>query len=234
MLAGEIRRQNRQQLAENAAQRQAERQDFLDNSVQTRRGRRRVSDNNQVGSATSGSVNSSTPTNDSSPLGDLVNLGSEALGNIVEAPKSLLGSLLDGLADAFDFGGDSDSEEGEQSASPSSSNEIQAQQGDTLSQLLAGRGYSASQLYGKDENGSSLLDRMAQANGLSDPDSIQAGQTLNLSSPDSTSSTPVNSGTARRQRRAEQAEAGAARRAEAAANQPEKVLTRRGYRTVSA
>ena len=234
MLAGEIRRQNRQQLAENAALRQAERQDFLDNSVQTRRGRRRVSDTSQVGNATPGSVNSSTATNDSNPLGDLVNLGSEALEGLVEAPKSILGSLLDGLAEAFDFGGDSDDENGEQSASADKSNEVLVQQGDTLSQLLAGRGYSASQLYAKDEDGNSLLNRMAEANGLSDPDAIQAGQTLNLSSPVSTPSTRQNSGTARRQRPAEQAEAGAARRAEAAANQPEKVLTRRGFRAVSA
>jgi hypothetical protein len=60
---------------------------------------------------------------------------------------------------------------------------VQVKDGDCLSKLLQERGYSFKEMSEKDENGLSLLDRTAAANGVTDPKmTIFAGQTLSLPS----------------------------------------------------
>lgn len=69
-------------------------------------------------------------------------------------------------------------------ANPSSSdgNTVKVQSGDSLSQLLLDRGYSLKEMLEKDEQGKTLIDRVAAENKLRNPNLIYPGQELSLPS----------------------------------------------------
>jgi hypothetical protein len=62
---------------------------------------------------------------------------------------------------------------------------VRVKDGDTLSQLLADRGYSAAEMYKKDDQGKTMIQRVAESNSLSSPDRIKAGWALSLPSKES-------------------------------------------------
>lgn len=57
---------------------------------------------------------------------------------------------------------------------------VTVKSGDSLSQLLMQRGYSLKEMYQKDEQGKTLIDRVSDSNGLRNPNLIFPGQELNL------------------------------------------------------
>lgn len=59
-------------------------------------------------------------------------------------------------------------------------NRVKVQKGDSLSQMLVDRGYSLKELLAKDENGKTMLDKVAAQNGLRNPNLIYPGQDLSL------------------------------------------------------
>jgi LysM repeat protein len=75
-------------------------------------------------------------------------------------------------------------------AAQADGSQVKVKQGDTLSGLMKSAGYT--DLFKKDSSGQSPIQRVAQANGLSDPNLIRPGQTLTIPAP---SSSPASSGT---------------------------------------
>jgi hypothetical protein len=59
---------------------------------------------------------------------------------------------------------------------------VTVKSGDSLSQLLLERGYSLEEMFQKDEQGQTLIDRTAAANKLRNPNLIFPGQELNIPS----------------------------------------------------
>jgi hypothetical protein len=53
---------------------------------------------------------------------------------------------------------------------------------DCLEHILKNQGYSLKEIYGKDAQGVSLLDRVTSANNMKNPNIVRAGQTLNIPS----------------------------------------------------
>ena len=57
---------------------------------------------------------------------------------------------------------------------------VTVKSGDSLSELLLQRGYSVREMYQKDDQGKTMIDRIADSNGLRNPNLIYPGQELNL------------------------------------------------------
>jgi len=69
---------------------------------------------------------------------------------------------------------------------------VTVKSGDSLSELLLQRGYSVKEMYQKDDQGKTMIDRIADSNGLRNPNLIYPGQQLDLPGKDRAeeSSTP--------------------------------------------
>lgn len=61
--------------------------------------------------------------------------------------------------------------------------EYTVKRGDNLERILRDHGYSVRDLYARDDQGNSLLQRIGAANGISEQNKIQAGQTLSIPAP---------------------------------------------------
>ena len=57
---------------------------------------------------------------------------------------------------------------------------VTVKSGDSLSELLLQRGYSVKEMYQKDDQGKTMIERIADSNGLRNPNLIYPGQQLNL------------------------------------------------------
>lgn len=64
-------------------------------------------------------------------------------------------------------------------------------QNDSLVSILTAQNYSRSEIYSKDKNGVSLLERVAQVNKLRDPNLIRSGQSLVIPSKERPATTPA-------------------------------------------
>lgn len=73
----------------------------------------------------------------------------------------------------------------------STANTVTVQPDDTLSQLLLDRGYSLKEMLEKDEQGKTMLDRVAADNKLRNADLIHPGQQLTLPSKDRQDGSPL-------------------------------------------